>query len=267
MFYRVDFRCDDRDPLQRQLDELYGYRDDVETRVLHRLRLNLFFLLLRELIEERVVTRLDSALDIGCNAGVYSKILSDSGFRRVEGIDIDAGQVAKAEAAFAATSPERSIQFRVANAEELDARGRYDFVLCTEVIEHTVRPQRVIENLAAALDPGGIALVTMPNAFSLPYKVAQFTHWARRKARDPVLEDHLKYPFWRSLRLFDPHGLEVVRTTGTNLCFDARLLRMLARTPFLAPLSRAQFALARRWPLKYAAMFFYMVLRRGDEAV
>jgi len=261
MFYRVDFRCDDRDPLQRQLDELYGYRDDVETRVLHRLRLNLFHRLLGELIADRVVTRFDSALDIGCNAGAYSQMLSDFGFRRVEGIDIDEAQVAKAEAAFAIAAPERTIEFRVVNAEELDRSRRHDFVLCTEVIEHTARPDRVVENLAAALAPGGIAVVTMPNAFSLPYALARLAYGLKGKARDPVFEDHLKYPFWRALRLFDGQGLEVVRTTGTNLCFDARLLRALQRTPFLPALSRAQFAVARRWPLKYAAMFFYMVLR------
>jgi 2-polyprenyl-6-hydroxyphenyl methylase/3-demethylubiquinone-9 3-methyltransferase len=262
MFYRVDFRCSDRDPLQRQLDELYGYRDDLETRVLHRLRLNLFFGLMRELIAARVVASFGSALDIGCNAGAYSKILSDLGFRRVRGIDIDTGQVAKAEAAFAVASAERTIEFRVEDAEELHLAGRYDFVLCTEVIEHTARPERVVENLAAALAPGGVAVVTLPNAFSLPYALARAAHFLRGKPRDPVFEDHLKYPFWRALQLFPAHGLEVLRTTGTNLCFDARMLRLLARTPLLPPLSRAQFAVARRWPLKYAAMFFCMTLRR-----
>ncbi|HEY2953852.1 MAG TPA: class I SAM-dependent methyltransferase [Candidatus Eisenbacteria bacterium] len=267
MFYRVAFRCDDRDPLQHRLDELYGYRDDVETRVLHRLRLNLFLLLLRELIARGVVSRFESALDIGCNAGVYSQILSDFGFRRVEGIDIDAGQVAKAEAAFAASSPERSVQFRVANAEELDRSRRYNFVLCTEVIEHTARPERVIENIAASLAPGGVAVVTLPNAFSLTYMLARASYRLRRKPRDPVFEDHLKYPFWRSLELFRPHGLELVRTTGTNLFWDGRMLRALAGAPFFAAVNRAQFEIARRWPFKYAAMFFFMVLRRRNEAV
>ena len=262
MFFRVGFECDERDSLQRRLDDLYGYRDDVETRVLHRLRLNLFFRLLGELVADLVVTRFDSALDIGCNAGVYSKILSDFGFHRVEGIDIDQGQIAKARAAFATAAPERTIEFRVENAEELDRSRRYDFVLCTEVIEHTSRPVRVAENLAAALGPGGVAVVTLPNAFSLPYALARVAHRLKRNPHDPVFDDHLKYPFWRALKLFDAHGLAVVRTTGTNLLLDARLLKTLARTPLLAPLSRAQFALARRWPLKYAAMFFYMVLRR-----
>jgi 2-polyprenyl-3-methyl-5-hydroxy-6-metoxy-1,4-benzoquinol methylase len=262
MFYRVDFRCDDRDPLQQQLDQLYSYRDDVETRVLHRMRLNLFFGLMRELIADQVVKRFDTALDVGCNAGVYSRILSDYGFRRVLGIDIDAEQVARAVAAFATASSERTIEFRVANAEEMDRALRYDFLLCTEVIEHTSRPERVIENLAAALAPGGVAVVTLPNAFSMPYWIARLSYRVRKKPRDPVFEDHLKYPFWRALHLFDRHGLEVVRTTGTNLWFDARVLRWIVKTPLLSPLSRAQFALARRWPFKHTAMFFFMVLMK-----
>jgi SAM-dependent methyltransferase len=262
MFYRVDFRCDGRDPLQRMLDDLYDYAGDPETRVLHRVRLNLFYRLLEELITDRVVTGFDAALDIGCNAGAYSKILSDFGFRRVEGIDIDAAQIARADAAFAVATPQRTIEFRVADAEALDRTPRYDFVLCTEVIEHTARPGRVVENLASALLPGGIAVVTLPNAFSLPYAAARAAYRLRRKPRDPVFEDHLKYPFWRALALFRPHGLEVVRTAGANLWLDGRVIRMLSGTPLLAAASRTQFPLARRWPFKYTAMFFCMVLRR-----
>jgi SAM-dependent methyltransferase len=261
-FYRVDFRCDGSDPLQRQLDVLYGYERDLETRVLHRARLNLFFLLLGDLVERGVVTRRGSALDIGCNAGVYSKMLSDAGFARVEGIDIDAEQVRRAVAAFASDSPGRAIAFRIEDAEAIDRSSRFDFILCTEVIEHTARPEAVVENLAAALAPGGVAVVTLPNAFSAPYAVARTTRRIRGRAPDPVLEDHLRYPFWRSLRLFDGTGLRLVGTTGTNLVFDARVLRALHRAPFFPLLNRAQFALARRWPLKYAAQFFFMVLKR-----
>jgi SAM-dependent methyltransferase len=264
-YYRVDFRCDDDDPLQRELDRLYGYHDDIETRVLHRGRLNLFFLLLRELIAKRVVTRMGSALDIGCNAGMYSKILSDEGFAHVEGIDIDEEQVRRAVETFAVQAAERSIEFRVENAEAIDPARKYDFILCTEVIEHTSQPQKVIENIAAALVPGGIAVVTLPNAFSLPFAKAALKYRLTRKARDPVFEDHLRYPFWRAMRLFEGVGLERVRTTGTNLIWDATTLRWLYRTPVFEPLNRAQFALARRWPLEYGAQFFYSVWQKEPK--
>jgi SAM-dependent methyltransferase len=265
-YYRVDFRCDGRDPLQSELDRLYGYADDLETRVLHRARLNLFHLLLGELIERGVIARRGAALDVGCNAGVYSKILSDAGFERVEGIDIDAEQIRRAVAAFACDAPGRTIAFREQNAEAIDPTPRYDFILCTEVIEHTARPAAVVANLAAALAPGGVAVVTLPNAFSVPYAVARLTRRIRRRAPDPVLADHLRYPFWRALRLFDGTGLRPVRTTGTNLLFDARLLRMLHAAPFFPFLNRAQFEIARRWPFKFAAQFFFMVLRRDPAA-
>lgn len=43
---------------------------------------------MEKLIEQKVIDSFDSALDIGCNSGAYSKIISDFGFRYVLGIDI-----------------------------------------------------------------------------------------------------------------------------------------------------------------------------------
>jgi hypothetical protein len=48
MFYRVDFRVRDEDPLQRTLNQLYGYETEYSTKILHRSRLNLFFLFLQD---------------------------------------------------------------------------------------------------------------------------------------------------------------------------------------------------------------------------
>jgi 2-polyprenyl-3-methyl-5-hydroxy-6-metoxy-1,4-benzoquinol methylase len=132
MFYQLDFRCDDREPLQARLNRLYDYADDLETRVLHRCRLNLFSLLLGELKVRGLIARRDTALDIGCNAGGYSKIVSDAGYRRVEGLDLEPWMIDRANAEFASDDPEHAIRFRVENAEEMDASRQFDFILCTE---------------------------------------------------------------------------------------------------------------------------------------
>lgn len=139
---------------------------------------------------------------------------------------------------------------------------RYDFILCTEVIEHTSRPERVVENLKTVLAPGGVLVVTMPNAFSLPFGKAALKYRLTNKARDPVFEDHLKYPFWRALGLFAGPDMERLRVTGTNLIWDATSLRLLARTPLFPALNRAQYEIARRAPFCYVAQFFYMVWRK-----
>jgi len=132
LFYSVDFACDDRDPLQARLNQICDYENDVETKILHRERMNLFFLLMQDLIRRGVVTAFDSALDVGCNTGIYSKMLGDFGFRHVLGVDIVPDMIERANRTFATSEPGRSIAFTVANAEELDTSRKYDFILCTE---------------------------------------------------------------------------------------------------------------------------------------
>jgi 2-polyprenyl-3-methyl-5-hydroxy-6-metoxy-1,4-benzoquinol methylase len=262
MPYRVSFADDPDDPLQRELNALYDYADDRETRVLHRARLNVFHGLLADLVARGVIARRETALDVGCNAGFYSKLISEAGFRRVDGLDIEPALIARARATFATESPGRTIAFRVENAEEMDPAQRYDFILCTEVIEHTGRPERVIANLRAALAPGGVLVVTMPNACSLPFGKAALKYRLVKKARDPVFEDHLKWPSWRARRLFEGEDMERVRETGTNLIWDATTLRWLSRSAAFPALNRAQFAIARHRPFCYFAQFFFMVWRK-----
>ena len=265
VFYRVDFRCDDRDPLQATLNRLYDYRDDLETKILHRSRLNLFVRLLGDLDRMGWPKRRERALDVGCNAGAYSRILSDWGMRSVEGIDIEDWMIARAQREFAADNSERRIAFRVEDAAKLDTSKRYDFVLCTEVIEHTREPERVIRNLRAVVAPGGVAVVSLPNAFSLPFAKAALKYRLSRKARDPVFEDHLRWPFWRSLGVLRDGGFRLRAVRGTNLWWDATTLRLLHRSPLFEGLNRAQFALAYRGPLARVAQFFFMAWTR-DEA-
>jgi 2-polyprenyl-6-hydroxyphenyl methylase/3-demethylubiquinone-9 3-methyltransferase len=39
----------------------------------------------------------------------------------------------------------------------------FDYVVCTEVIEHIVEPQRALRELARVLRPGGMLVITTPN--------------------------------------------------------------------------------------------------------
>src|SRR5207247_7129744 len=143
MGYQIDFACDDREPFQQTLNELYEYAEDIPTKVLHRCRLNLFSLLMRDLAARREIASFESAIDLGCNAGMYSRILSEWGFHYVLGIDVVDEMIRKANAAFGSRSPGPVVEFRLQNAEELDTDRKFDFVLCTEVIEHTNHPDRV----------------------------------------------------------------------------------------------------------------------------
>lgn len=44
---------------------------------------------------------------------------------------------------------------------------RYDFVVCTEVLEHTLQPFDAVENIYSILKPGGLAFVSTPFNFRI----------------------------------------------------------------------------------------------------
>lgn len=44
---------------------------------------------------------------------------------------------------------------------------RFDVVVCTEVLEHTLKPFRAVAEIQRVLKPGGIALVTVPFNFRI----------------------------------------------------------------------------------------------------
>jgi len=259
--YRPGYGCDPTDPLQRALDELYEYSEDVETKVLHRSRLNLFHQLMRGSLG-RQITRRGRALDLGCNAGYYSKMISDFGFEEVLGLDIEHSFIERANRCFASSDAGRVRRFEVANAENLEDHEGYDFILCTEVIEHTSQPERVITNIARALVPGGIALVTLPNRISLPYGWAVLTHALRRRPYDPVLRDHLNWPFTRSMQILSPHGCRRLATAGTNLFLFGPVIRACYGKPGFRALHRINDGLSRIVPLHYLTQFFYTVWRK-----
>jgi 2-polyprenyl-3-methyl-5-hydroxy-6-metoxy-1,4-benzoquinol methylase len=255
-FYSVDFSVDDSGEVQRKLNDLYRYRDDVATKVLHRTRLNLFYTLVGDLIDRGVVNRFETAVDVGCNAGAYCRMLGDFGFRSVSGFDIESEYVERARTAFAGPG----IDFSVGRAEELG--GAYDFILCTEVIEHTDEPLQVVASIKRALNPGGVAVLSVPNRISLPYLGKWAVYKLRRWQVSEDMAAHLSFPFYRTLRLFNDDGVRVIATDGANLIFNNPVLKLLYPTPLFGPLNRLNFRLARRWPLKYFSQFFYVVLQR-----
>ena len=260
--YRPGFGCRDDDPLQAELNALYGYPDDLETKVLHRSRLNLFHAVMSRLVARGVVRDFRRALDLGCNAGYYSKMLSDFGFEDVLGVDIEPEFVSRAQDHFASARPGERREFRVQDAEQLEERDAFSFILCTEVIEHTSHPDRVIDNLAKSLVPGGIAVVTLPNRNSIPYAWAMTVHALKRKPYEPVLRDHLSWPMTRSVRLLEPYGFELLETTGANLFLTGSMIRAGYGRPGFATIHRLNDTLSRLGPLHYFSQFFFAIWRK-----
>lgn len=256
----LDISCSDDSQLQRLLNDLYEYNGDLSTKVHHRSRIALFGRMMRKLIRDGTITQFGSALDIGCNAGFYSNLIADFGFRNVTGVDIEPGYITKANRTFACSSPVRHLEFHVADATKLPTDKRYDLILCTEVIEHTADPQGVVRRIISMLAPGGVAVISLPNSLSLGFVTAYVGSLMRGHVSD-VLRDHLQFPFYKGQSLFRSNGLRVLYSAGVNCLLNDRLLLLLYRTPIFPFLNQLNFWLSARWPFKMFAEFFFFAVK------
>lgn len=52
---------------------------------------------------------------------------------------------------------------------------KYDLIVCYDVLEHLPHPDRALENMASALDEGGLLVIGCPNLWSFKGLVTRFT--------------------------------------------------------------------------------------------
>jgi len=97
------------------------------------------------------------ALDVGCGRQPFRRELQSFGY---EYVSIDTQQ-----------NPDQSVDFICAIdsqlPEELLYRGPFQFLLCTEVMEHVADWDRAFKNFALLLAPGGKILITCPHVYPL----------------------------------------------------------------------------------------------------
>lgn len=53
------------------------------------------------------------------------------------------------------------------NNEGLIPAGHFDYVVCTEVLEHTLQPFDAVDEIERILKPGGLALISVPFNFRI----------------------------------------------------------------------------------------------------
>ena len=238
------------------LNEIYNYKSK-ELEHMHKMRIYLFTDIMRDLIDRKVITNFDSAIDIGCNRGLYSKLISELGYKKVLGIDIDEPLIQIAKQNFEGEENGRSIKFDVINAEDIDVNQKYDFILCTEVIEHTQNQAKTIENLKLILNKGGVAIITLPNVISYPYILTWISYKLHGRKFDQEMIDHLSYPYYKTIGLFKDKPYKLIKTTGTNLFY----WHFLHKFPGFNALNVLNFKLGKLWPFKFFNQYFYIVLK------
>jgi SAM-dependent methyltransferase len=107
----------------------------------------------------------ESFLDAGCGDGRHLVAVGRSA-GRLTGLDISERILATARRALEAEGLEADL--RQGNLEALPfPDGEFDLVLCTQVIEHLLEPERGAAELARVLRPGGRLVLTTDNSRTL----------------------------------------------------------------------------------------------------
>ena len=98
-------------------------------------------------------------LDLAAGEGYGSAMLAGAG-GAVVGLELDREAVAHATA----TYPLRGLSFVQGSITEMPfGRGRFDLAVCFEALEHVVEQDRLCEEAARVVAPGGCFIVSTPN--------------------------------------------------------------------------------------------------------
>ena len=178
--------------------------------------------------DEHVRTPLEgkSALDVGCGAGLLAEPLARLG-ASVTGIDATPEVIAVGRDHAAAMGLE--IDYRAGDVQELE--GAFDLITCMEVIEHVADPAAFARSLARRLAPGGLLILSTPNATrwsrlmmitlgeglgKIPRGTHDFDKFIAPERMKELLAD-------AGLRCLDVEGIAWLPTRGLHLSEDVRL--------------------------------------------
>jgi 2-polyprenyl-3-methyl-5-hydroxy-6-metoxy-1,4-benzoquinol methylase len=121
-------------------------------------------------------------LDLGCSSGALGAELKRTHGAEVVGIEIDADY-----AADAATRLDRAINADLeqffGDPDSVAGLGRFDCLIAADVLEHLVDPWSVLARAAALLEPGGVAVVSLPNVrfWETFWQLGWKGEWPRRE--------------------------------------------------------------------------------------
>ena len=178
--------------------------------------------------ERRVPTSRLSILEVACGVGGITLPLARLG-ARVRALDIDSEDVATLNARA------REMRFDNLTAAVEDAftfhhDARYDVIIASEVMEHVLDPDALLDNMVRHMEPGGLLIVTTPNGYGpwelsnyvRPHHVMRRWNWMRRAIGKPPYAagtgpDHCQhYTRGRLVAMFHRHGLDVHRFMNSD---------------------------------------------------
>lgn len=101
-----------------------------------------------------------TVLDLGCGGGDNARIL------RTQGYIIDGITISKAELETALPFLRNGYLYNLEEGLPADVKkSRYDYILCSHVLEHICFPEKLLSDIKGCLTQKGVLIVALPNLF------------------------------------------------------------------------------------------------------
>ena len=244
------------DQTQEELDRCCAYGNDMKTRFQHRQRINN----IENIIDELGISPKDQALDVGCGSGIYLALIARWS-QKVAGVEFSKESVRRCRAVINEKGLENSVYVLRGDALSLPFHDcSFDFILCTEVLEHLANPLKGAQEIHRVLKIGGRALISMPNllsAFWLFNRTVTECHgfFMGKTEIDP----HMKYPFFSIETILKDAGFEVKAVRGTYMIPSDLLFKISPNSRNIARLVNALGRIERNINIKQLNAFFFVL--------
>ncbi len=141
-------------------------------------------------------------LDIGCANGVFVEAALAVG-KSASGIERSATAVQQAV--------QKGLSVAQSQIEDLPLATKYGCITAFDVIEHVLKPDAFLKEIAIRMAPGGVCVLTLPNLDSVFARVMGRSWWFY------IPEEHFHYFCPRTIRLLASNvGLEVVHVSPVS---------------------------------------------------
>lgn len=152
-------------------------------------------------------------LDIGCGKGQFLFDVTETlrkqhqaSFTRVAGVDL----VRMEGTLLDRISPKPEFFQQSVDGQKLPfADSSFDFISCNHVLEHVFETEKFMREIRRALQPGGLAVISVPNCAAWMNRIAFL--FAGQPLGTEVGTESITYGFWPGfmrdrLKQFDPSG-------------------------------------------------------------
>jgi 2-polyprenyl-3-methyl-5-hydroxy-6-metoxy-1,4-benzoquinol methylase len=211
------------------LYEKYHNRRMLQKRILTKKNFTYRYLI--NVLENRL-KNVRNVLDIGCGTGAIDFYLANNGIS-VVGIDISTKAVRNARLNAKNFGLALKTKFNINHFPHDKIEGKYDLVICSEVLEHLVDDSKAVNKIFELLKSGGLAVLSSPSINSPIYKLGL----ARNHDKEV---GHLR-------RYNNDNLLLLLRKAGFKIVDSRKVQGLLREALFIFPLGELIIKMANRF--------------------